>query len=71
MDETAASIGISTPGVYGLVEQGKLETFVVGRRRLARIEAIARCVQTLEKEAPPIPSRTGANNRSPADGSAA
>jgi hypothetical protein len=65
MDEIGASLALSTPGVYGLVEAGLLRTFVVGRRRLASIEAIAECVRTLEAQAAPLPSQT--NRARPAD----
>jgi len=58
MDEIGASMALSTPGVYGLVEQGLLKTFVVGWRRLASVEAIAECVRLLESHAAPIPSQT-------------
>jgi len=63
MDEVGTSIGISTPKVYGLVEEGLLKTFLIGRRRLATPDAVSACLRELEQREPPLPSRSGMNNR--------
>ena len=64
MDECGDALGnLSTPSVYSLVEQGHLKTFVVGRRRLATVEALQACAQKLEELEPPLPSKSGLNNR--------
>lgn len=63
MDEVGISIGISTPKVYGLVEEGLLKTFLIGRRRFATPDAVSACLRELEQREPPLPSRSGMNNR--------
>jgi len=63
MDEIGASLGVSTPSIYLLAERGLLRTFVIGRRRLATIEAVQACARALEAQGAPAPSQSGANNR--------
>jgi hypothetical protein len=63
MDEVGQSFGISTPKVYGLVEAGDLRTFLLGRRRLATIDAVRDCARTLEQREGPLPSASGLNNQ--------
>ena len=58
--------GLSTPSVYWLVEQGHLKTFVVGRRRLATVEALEACAQKLQMLEPPLPSEAPNNRYRPA-----
>lgn len=56
MDEAARSFGVSKPAVYQLAEAGVLKTFVIGKRRLVSVEALAEAVRTLESGATPAPS---------------
>ena len=63
MSDAGDALGVSTPGAYSLVEQGLLRSFVIGRRRLVSLEALAECVRQLEAQGAPLPSASDANNR--------
>ena len=48
---TAKALGVSRPTVYKLIRNGKLETFMIGSRRLTTPEAIRKCIQSCELDA--------------------
>jgi excisionase family DNA binding protein len=42
LDEAGESLGMSRPGVYGLIRAGKLKTLKLGRRRLVPADELRR-----------------------------
>lgn len=48
--EIAAITGESIPTIYSAINAGDLQTFLVGRRRFARVEAVRAWVAYLEAE---------------------
>ena len=50
MVEIVSNSGESTPVIYDAINAGHLKTFLVGRRRFARPEAVREWVDLLERE---------------------
>lgn len=50
MNEVAAATGQSRPVVYNAIQRGHLRTYLVGKRRFARAEAVAAWIDLLERE---------------------
>ena len=63
MDEAGEAMGgFSRPLTYDLVNEGKLRTFLIGRRRFASIEAIEECIRILEAQVADLPNVSGHNH---------
>ena len=58
IDDVIRLAGLSRQTVYNEINQGRLKTFTVGRRRLISPDALTDWIARLEQDAPP-PSETG------------
>lgn len=53
MGEARIRLKISQPTLYRLINENKLKTYKIGRRRFTTETSINECVETLEKEMGP------------------
>jgi len=51
VNDLCALLGIGRASVYADINAGKLETYLVGKRRFAKPEALDKYVERCEKEA--------------------
>jgi hypothetical protein len=65
MRDAYAELRLSLPSVNDLIEQGKLETYMLGARRFTTAVQIQRCVKKLASvvAAPPSKSPNNRHNR--------
>jgi len=43
--DAAQSLGLGRTAVYGLINDGRLETIKIGRRRLVKVESIRQLIE--------------------------
>ena len=61
LSEVCTALGLSRPTVYGLINNGKLKSAVVGRRRLVTRTALDAYLRALDAQDAPSPAVTGCN----------
>lgn len=44
--EAAKALGLGRTSIYALINEGRLETIKIGRRRLVKVESIQRLAET-------------------------
>ena len=49
--DAAKALSVSRPTIYKLIQNGKLQTFTIGRRRLVTPEALNKFIQSRETAA--------------------
>lgn len=47
IDETTKVLGLGRTSIYGMIADGRLETFKLGRRTLVKTDSIRRLVESL------------------------
>lgn len=65
MRDACTALNVSKPSLYALINEGRLKTFLVGKRRLTTPALLEQCVAALAANDAPLPSAQSNNRHRP------